>query len=56
MGSLWWAIIIRAEGAHEFVGAISAIAQKLGWPILTDVLNPLRTHLSAPEGLDRALS
>ena len=39
------------EGAHEFVGAISAIAQKLGWPILTDVLNPLRTHLSAPEGL-----
>ena len=39
-----------SEGAHEFVRAISAITQKLGWPILTDVVNPLRTHLGAPEG------
>lgn len=33
------------EGDDVFADAVAVIAQKLGWPVLTDVLNPLRNHV-----------
>lgn len=33
-----------AEGDEFFADAVAMIADKLGWPVLTDVLNPLRHH------------
>ncbi|MGC6455926.1 MAG: 2-succinyl-5-enolpyruvyl-6-hydroxy-3-cyclohexene-1-carboxylic-acid synthase [Coraliomargaritaceae bacterium] len=38
-----------SEGA--FAEAVGTIAKKLGWPVLADVLNPLRGHASKVPGL-----
>lgn len=32
------------EGDEAFAGAVAMLADKLGWPVLSDVLNPLRGH------------
>lgn len=32
------------EGGESFVASVSEIARKLGWPVLSDVLNPLRGY------------
>lgn len=34
------------DGSESFASAIAAIAQKLGWPVLSDILNPLRGYLN----------
>lgn len=31
-------------GDDEFAKAVNLISQKLGWPIITDILNPVRNH------------
>jgi 2-succinyl-5-enolpyruvyl-6-hydroxy-3-cyclohexene-1-carboxylate synthase len=35
------------EGDEAFADAVALLAQKLGWPVLSDVLNPLRGHAGA---------
>lgn len=40
-----------AEGDESFANAVSVISKKLGWPILSDVLNPLRGYLSEQPAL-----
>lgn len=34
------------EGDEAFADAVAMLADKLGWPVLSDVLNPLRGHAS----------
>ncbi len=38
--------LAQPEQAEEYVEAIAQISQNLGWPILSDALNPLRSHQS----------
>lgn len=38
-------------GDESFANAVAAISQKLGWPILSDVLNPLRGYLGKNQAL-----
>ena len=40
-----------SEENESFANAVSAISTKLGWPILSDVLNPLRGYLSEKRAL-----
>ena len=35
-----------SSGNKSFASSVAAIAQKLGWPVLNDILNPLRGYLS----------
>lgn len=35
------------EGGPEFAQAVAGISEKMGWPVLSDVLNPLRSHAEA---------
>jgi 2-succinyl-5-enolpyruvyl-6-hydroxy-3-cyclohexene-1-carboxylate synthase len=41
-------IVVGTEAPHcgdeAFADAVAMIAEKLGWPVLADVLNPLRNH------------
>lgn len=38
-------------GDEAFADAVTMLAHKLGWPVLTDVLNPLRNHAGENEAL-----
>lgn len=38
-------------GDVEFATAVALLSQKLGWPVLADVLNPLRGHADELSGL-----
>lgn len=40
-----------SAGEKSFVSAVGAISKKLGWPILSDVLNPLRSHYNEDQAL-----
>ena len=40
-----------AEDGAVFAETVGAVAAKLGWPVLADVLNPLREHASRVPGL-----
>ncbi|WPJ96070.1 2-succinyl-5-enolpyruvyl-6-hydroxy-3-cyclohexene-1-carboxylic-acid synthase [Coraliomargarita algicola] len=48
-------IIVGAEnprcGDEAFADAVAMISNKLGWPVLADVLNPLRNHASESSAL-----
>ena len=33
-----------SEGDESFADAVAMLSEKLGWPVLSDVLNPLRGH------------
>lgn len=39
------------EGDEAFTDAVVMLSQKLGWPVLADVLNPLRNHAGEKEAL-----
>ncbi|MFP4070274.1 MAG: 2-succinyl-5-enolpyruvyl-6-hydroxy-3-cyclohexene-1-carboxylic-acid synthase, partial [Opitutales bacterium] len=39
------------EGDESFADAVALISRKLGWPVLADVLNPLRAHAGELPGL-----
>jgi len=39
------------EGEVSFANSVASISQKLGWPIVSDVLNPLRGYLSGEQAL-----
>ncbi len=39
------------EGAKVFADAVAELSKKLGWPVLSDVLNPLRNHAGVNAGL-----
>jgi len=39
------------EGDEDFADGVALLAQKLGWPVLSDVLNPLRHHAGEMAGL-----
>ncbi|MFP4157145.1 MAG: 2-succinyl-5-enolpyruvyl-6-hydroxy-3-cyclohexene-1-carboxylic-acid synthase, partial [Opitutales bacterium] len=39
------------EGDEAFADGVALLAQKLGWPVLSDVLNPLRHHLGSNPAL-----
>ena len=43
---------VNPRGDHEsFAEAVAEVSQKLGWPILSDVLNPLRNFLDKDQPL-----
>ena len=43
---------VNPSGDNEsFAEATAAVSQKLGWPILSDVLNPLRSFLDETQAL-----
>ncbi len=48
-------IVIGAEnpplGDEAFADAVALLAYKLGWPVVTDVLNPLRNHAGENQAL-----
>ena len=39
------------EGGAAFAASVGSLATKLGWPVLADVLNPLRRHAAAVDPL-----
>jgi len=39
------------RGDSDFASAVAQLSRQLGWPILSDVLNPLRSHADACPGL-----
>ncbi len=43
--------INSCEEDESFANAVAAISQKLGWPVLSDVLNPLRGYQSQQSAL-----
>lgn len=40
-----------SEGDEAFADSVALLSRKLGWPVLTDVLNPLRGHAGEFSGL-----
>lgn len=39
------------EGGDAFADAVAMLSQKLGWPVLSDALNPLRGHFGENQAL-----
>ena len=39
------------DGAEPFADAVAQLSRHLGWPVLSDALNPLRSHFREPRAL-----